>query len=88
MFIYFWLRWVFVAAQGVAASGGCSLAAVRGLLVLEASLAAELGLQAERAAVVAACGLCGAGSVLVVHGLSCASVCILCGMSVCSEEGA
>ena len=46
LFIYFWLRWVFVAAHGlslVAASGGYS-AAVRGLLIAVASLVAEHGL--------------------------------------------
>ena len=46
LFIYFWLRWVFVAARGlslVAASGGYSVA-VRGLLITVASLVAEHGL--------------------------------------------
>ena len=40
--IYFWLRWVFVAAlrlSPVAASGGYSLVAVRGLLMLVARVA-------------------------------------------------
>ena len=40
----FWLCWVFVAARGlslVAASRGYSLVAVRGLLTMVASLAAE-----------------------------------------------
>jgi len=42
--IYFWLRWVFVAAYSlslVAVSGGHFLAVVRELLVAAASLAAE-----------------------------------------------
>ena len=42
LFIYFWLRWVFVAVSGlslVAASGGYSVA-VRGLLIAVASLVA------------------------------------------------
>ena len=46
LFIYFWLRWVLVAARGlflVAASWGYSLA-VRGLLIVVASLVAEHGL--------------------------------------------
>ena len=46
LFIYFWLRWVFVAARGlflVAASGGYSVA-VCGLLTAVASLVAEHGL--------------------------------------------
>ena len=46
IFIYFWLRWVFVAVRGlslVAASGGYSVA-VRGLLIAVASLVAEHGL--------------------------------------------
>ena len=44
LFIYFWLRWVFVAAYSlslVAVSGGHFLAVVRELLVAAASLAAE-----------------------------------------------
>ena len=41
LFVYFWLRWVFVAARGV------SLSAVRVLLIVVASLVAEHGLQAH-----------------------------------------
>ena len=47
LFIYFWLRWVFVAARGpslVAASGGLLFVVVRGLLIAVASLVAEDGL--------------------------------------------
>ena len=36
LFIYFWLHWVFLAAQGlspVATRGGCSQIAVCGLLI-------------------------------------------------------
>ena len=46
VFIYFWLLWVFVAAQGPslsAVSRGYSLVAVRGFIVV-ASLAVERGL--------------------------------------------
>ena len=46
LFIYFWLCWVFVAARGlslVAVSGGLLFIAVRGLLVVVASLVAEHG---------------------------------------------
>ena len=46
LFIYFWLRWVFVAVRGlslVAASGGYFVA-VCGLLIVVASLVAEHGL--------------------------------------------
>ena len=44
LFIYFWLRWVFVAMRRlslVAASGGLHFVAVRGLLIAVASLVAE-----------------------------------------------
>ena len=47
LFIYFWLRWVFVAVCGlslVAASGGYSFGVVRSLLIAVASLIAEHGL--------------------------------------------
>ena len=46
-FIYFWLRWVFVAAHRlslVVASGGYSSLAVHGLLIEVASLVVEYGL--------------------------------------------
>ena len=46
-FLFFWLRWLFVAAHGlslVAASGGYSSTAVRRLLIAVASLVAEHGL--------------------------------------------
>ena len=45
--IYFWLRWVFIAAHGlsrVAADQGSSLAVVRGLVIAAAPLVSELGL--------------------------------------------
>ena len=48
MFIYFWLRWVFVAVQGfsfVVASVGYFLVAVHRLLIVMAFLVAEHGLQ-------------------------------------------
>ena len=44
LFIYFWLRWIFVAACGlspVAASGGYSLVVALGLLMAMAPLVAE-----------------------------------------------
>ena len=47
MWVIFWLRWVFVAAHRlslVAASGGNSFAAVRGRLIVVASVVAEHGL--------------------------------------------
>ena len=46
-YLYFWLRWVFVAARGlslVAGSGGCSLVARRRLLAAVASLIVGHGL--------------------------------------------
>ena len=46
-FIYFWLRWVFVAVRGfslAAASRGPLLVAVCGLLIAVASLVVEHGL--------------------------------------------
>ena len=49
LFIYFWLRWVFVAACGLsllAASGGLLFVAVHWPLIEVASLVAEHGLQA------------------------------------------
>ena len=48
MYIFFACCWIFVAARGlslVAASGGYTL--VHGLLIVVASLVAELGLQAR-----------------------------------------
>ena len=44
LYCYFWLHWVFVAVfklSLVAASRGCSLVAVHGLLLVVGSLAAE-----------------------------------------------
>ena len=46
-FIYYWLRWVFVAARGLFSSCGereLLFVAVRGLLIAVASLVAEHGL--------------------------------------------
>ena len=51
LFIYFWLCWVFVAAQGlclVAASGGYSPVSVHGLLIEVASLLQGTGSKAHR----------------------------------------
>ena len=63
LFIYFWLRWVFVAALGpslVAASGGHSLLRCAGLqwLLLLRSMGSRH-----------------AGSVVVAHGPSCSAAC-------------
>ena len=47
LFIYFWLRWVFVAARGLFSScseRGLLFVVVRGLLFAVASLVAEHGL--------------------------------------------
>ena len=47
LFIYFWLRWVFVSERGlslVAVRGGLPFVAVHGLLIAVASLVAEHGL--------------------------------------------
>ena len=83
--IYFWLRWVFVAACGVFSScseQGLLFVAVHGLLIVVASLVAEHGLQAHglkqlwhKSSVVVARGLQSAGSVVVAHGLSCSMAC-------------
>ena len=51
LFIFFWLRWVFIAACGP------SLVAVHRLLIVAASLVAELRLYSLQAMVVAATGL-------------------------------
>ena len=44
--LFYWLRWVFVAARGLSSCGerGLLFVAVRGLLIAVASLVAELGL--------------------------------------------
>ena len=74
LFIYFWLRWVFVAAQAFSSCGE------RGLL-LGAQASHWGGFSCEawglgaRASVVAARGLQSAGSVAVVHRLSCSTAC-------------
>ena len=65
LFIYLWLRWVLAAARRlsfVAASGGCSLVAVRGLLTAMAPLAEEHRLLGTQASGVAAHGLSSCGS--------------------------
>ena len=53
--MYFWLRWVLVAACGlslIVASGGLLFVAVHGLLIAVASLVTEHGLSCS-----AACGI-------------------------------
>ena len=60
----------------VAASGGCSLAAVHELLIAVTSTAAEHGLQGARASAAVAPRLRSTKlSVLVGYGLSCSTVC-------------
>ena len=73
VYIYFQLHWVLVAARGlslVMASRGLLFVAVHGLLTAVASLVAEHGLQAHGLQ-----QLWHAGSVVVVHGLSCSAAC-------------
>ena len=65
LFIYFWLCWVFVSVRGlspIAASGGHSSSRCAGL-----SLSRPLLLRST--------GSRRAGSVVVVHGLSCSAAC-------------
>ena len=77
LFIYLWLRWVFVAARGlslVAESGGysslqCAGFSLQWLLLLRSTGSRHVG------SVVVACGLQSAGSVVVAHGLSCSAAC-------------
>ena len=57
LFIYFWLCWIFIVAHGlslVVMSGGCSLVALHGLLIVVASLVAEHRLWGTGASGVAA----------------------------------
>ena len=85
LFIYFWLHWVFVAVHGLSlavASGGCSLLRCAGfslwwLLLLQNTGSRCTGFSScgMRASVVVARGLQSAGSVVVVHGLSCSAAC-------------
>ena len=84
LFIYFWLRWVFVAARGlslVAVSGGCSSLPCTGsslpwLLVAEHRLQVHGPQQLwHTGSVVVARGIQSAGSVAVAHGLSCSAAC-------------
>ena len=66
LFLHFLVCYVFVATHGlslVAVSGGYSLVAVHGLLIVVASLVVELGLQSGQASRVS------------VHGLSCSAAC-------------
>ena len=63
--VFVWLHWVFVAGHGfslVVASGGSSLAAVHGLLIAVASRCRARALGS-------------AGSVAVVHRLTCPAAC-------------
>ena len=65
LFIYFWLRWVFVSVQGlslVAASGGHSSSRC-------------VGLSLSRPLLLRSTGSRRAGSVVVAHGPSCSAAC-------------
>ena len=88
LFIYFWLRWVFVAARGlslVAVSRGysslwCTGFSLWWLLIAVASHCGGFSCCRARAlgtwaSVVVAHGLQSTGSVVVVHGLSCSAAC-------------
>ena len=85
LFIYFWLRWVFVAARGlslVAVSGGYSSLWCVGFSLRWLLLLRNMGSRARRlqqlqhvGSVVVAHGLQNAGSVVVAHGLSCSAAC-------------
>ena len=69
-FIYFWLRWVFVAAQGLFSScgkRGLFFVAVFRLLFEVASLVAEHGPQSMRASVVVTHGLSSCGARALGH---------------------
>ena len=85
LFIYFWLLWVFVAAHGlslVAASGGYSFVAVRGILIAVASLCCGARALGMRASVVVARGLSSCGSRALERRLSSCGTwaLLLCGM--------
>ena len=74
LFIYFWLCWAFLDAWSfslVVASGGYSLAAVRGLLIATASLVAEHRLCGTRASITEAPELSSCGSQALEHRLNC-----------------
>ena len=85
LFIYFWLRWVFVAARGlslVVASAGyswlrCAGFSLRWLLLLRSTGSRRAGIQQlwHMGSVVVARGLQSIGSVVVAHGLSCSVAC-------------
>ena len=65
LFIYFWLRWVFIAARGlsaVAVSGGYSSLLCTGFSLRWPLLLRSTGSRCT-------------GSVVVVHGLSCSAAC-------------
>ena len=64
LFIYFWLRWVFVAVRGLL------FVAVHRLLIAVASLCCGAQALGTQASVVVAPELQSAGSVVVAHGLS------------------
>ena len=66
---YFWLHWVFTAAQGL------SLVVVHGLLIAVASFVEGHRFQSAQAQLVASCGLQSVSSVVVEHRLSCLAAC-------------
>ena len=72
--VYFCLHWIFTGALGlslVAASEGCSLVGVHGLLTVLASLIVGHGLLCTWVSVVAVNRLQSSGTLVVVPGLSC-----------------
>ena len=72
--VYFCLHWIFTGALRlslVAASEGCSLVGVHGLLAVLASLTAGHGLLCAWPSVVVANRLQSLGTLVVVPGLSC-----------------
>ena len=85
LFIYFWLRWIFVAAHGlslVVVSRGysslwCMSFSLRWLLLLKSTGSRHAGFSScgLRASVVVARGLWSSGSEVVAQGLSCSMAC-------------
>ena len=67
LFIYFWLPWVFIAAHGLSL-----VVAIRGYSLLRCMGFSSCGSQVS---VVVARGLYSAGSVVIVHELSCSAAC-------------
>ena len=84
LFIYFWLRWVFVAAHGLSLVGTsrgysslrCAGFSLRWLLLLRSMGSRRTGFSNWHVgSVVVARGLQSTGSVVVAHGRSCSVAC-------------